>query len=109
MLTKEQNDLICRVAPGTPAGDWFRRYWIAAGFSADFKPGGQPREVRLLGEDLVMFRDPDGRMGLLELLDGARDGVHPVAAQLIRLRGKERSVQKVGHHEAEWTVVLEVA
>lgn len=67
MLTKEQNELICRVGPGTPGGDWFRRYWIAAGFSADFKPGGQPKEVRLLGEDLVMFRDTEGRMGLLGL------------------------------------------
>jgi len=68
MLTQEQNELICKVGPGTPAGDWFRRYWIAAGFSADFKPGGQPKEVRLLGEDLVMFRDKEqGRMGLLGL------------------------------------------
>src|SRR5439155_6924184 len=67
MLTKEQNDLICRVGAGTPAGEWFRRYWIAAGYSVDFKPGGQPKEVRLLGEDLVMFRDTDGRMGLLGL------------------------------------------
>ena len=67
MLTKEQNDLICSVGPDTPGGDWFRRYWVAAGYSADFKPGGQPKRVRLLGEDLVMFRDVDGRMGLLGL------------------------------------------
>ncbi len=67
MLTKEQNELICKVGPGTPGGNWFRRYWIAAGYSVDFKPGGQPKAVRLLGEDLVMFRDDDGRMGLLGL------------------------------------------
>lgn len=67
MLTKKQNDLICSVGAGTPGGEWFRRYWIAAGYSADFKPGGQPRAIRLLGEDLVMFRDVDGQMGLLGL------------------------------------------
>ena len=34
MLTKEQNELICQVGPGTPGGEWFRRYWIAAGSEA---------------------------------------------------------------------------
>src|SRR5438045_1009629 len=67
MLTKEQNDLICQVGPGTPGGNRFRRYWVAAGYSVDFQPGGQPKAVRLLGEDLVMFRDVDGEMGLLGL------------------------------------------
>src|SRR5437870_1661364 len=67
MLTQEQNELICRVGPGTPGGEFLRRYWQAVGFSSDYKPGGQPREVRFLGEDLVMFRDTEGRMGLLGL------------------------------------------
>lgn len=67
MLTKEQNDLICKVGPGTPGGEWFRRYWVAAAYSSEFKPGGQPRAVRVLGEDLVMFRDVHGRIGLLGL------------------------------------------
>ncbi len=66
MLTKEDNELLCRVAPGTPMGEVFRRYWLPAIRSIDLpEPDCAPMRVRLLGEDLVAFRDSNGRVGLL--------------------------------------------
>jgi len=66
MLTKEENELVCRVGPGTPMGEVFRRYWLPAIRSVDLsEPDCPPVRVRLVGEDLVAFRDTDGRVGLL--------------------------------------------
>jgi phenylpropionate dioxygenase-like ring-hydroxylating dioxygenase large terminal subunit len=66
MLTREENDLLTHVGPGTPMGEVFRRYWIVAGISREIpEPDCPPVRVRLLGEDLVMFRDSDGRIGLV--------------------------------------------
>ena len=64
MLTAEQNELLTRVGPGTQMGDLLRRYWhpIAAAADLDEK---WTRRVRLLGEDLVLFRDRSGRRGLI--------------------------------------------
>ncbi len=66
MLTTEENELLTRVGPGTPMGNVFRRYWIMAGISREIpEPDSPPVRVRLLGEDLVMFRDTSGRVGLI--------------------------------------------
>jgi phenylpropionate dioxygenase-like ring-hydroxylating dioxygenase large terminal subunit len=66
MLSTEQNELLCRVGPGTPMGGLMREYWIPALPSSEFpKPDGPPKRMRLLGENLVMFRDTNGRMGAL--------------------------------------------
>ena len=54
-----------RVGRGTPAGDWFRRYWLAVGATRELRD--IPRAVKVLGEDLVLFRDEHGRIGLLGL------------------------------------------
>src|SRR5438067_11155223 len=64
-LTKEQNDRLTRVGPGTPMGELFRRYWlpIAATVEMEEEP---VKQVRLLGEDLVVYRDRQGRYGMLE-------------------------------------------
>src|SRR5947209_2328287 len=67
MLTKEQNELICHVGPGTPGGEFLRRYWQAVAFSSDVEPGGQPKAITIMGEELVLFRDDAGRPGLLGL------------------------------------------
>ncbi len=65
MLTAEDNETLVHVGPDTPMGDWMRLYWLpfypADGLIAD----GQPKRVKLLGEDLVAFRDSDGRPGLV--------------------------------------------
>ena len=67
MLSKEENELLTRVHPGTPMGRLFRRYWIPALLSEEIPdPDGPPVRVRLLGEDLVAFRDTQGRIGLLD-------------------------------------------
>ena len=65
MLSAEQNDLITRIGPGTPAGTLMRCYWQPAAL-ADELAGNRPvKPVRLLGEDLVIFRDEQGRHGLI--------------------------------------------
>lgn len=64
MLTAEQNELLTRVGPGTPCGNMMRRYWQP--FAAASELGDRwTRRVRLLGEDLVLFRDRKGRRGLI--------------------------------------------
>src|SRR5215471_13625546 len=67
MLSKEENELLTRVGPGTPAGEMLRRYWWPVGFTESVTPKGQPIKVRLLGEELVLFRDSAGKLGLLAL------------------------------------------
>lgn len=53
-----------RVSAGTPAGEMLRRYWWPVGVSSDLVD--KPKLVRILGEDLVLFRQPDGRCGLVD-------------------------------------------
>src|SRR5712691_11805944 len=67
MLSAADNDLLTRTGPGTPMGAVLRRYWQPAGLAEELPPGGPPLPVRLLGEELVLFRDERGRPGLLGL------------------------------------------
>ncbi len=97
MLSREDNERLTRVGPGTPAGEWLRRYWLPIAFSDKFdgmrvdleldesftfqgrtattkefgqrmtRFAGQPMRTRILGEDLVLFRDGSGRLGLFVL------------------------------------------
>lgn len=66
MLTREENDLLCRVEGDAPMGRMMRRYWIPAALSTELTAGGAPRRTRLLGEDLVAFRASDGTLGVLD-------------------------------------------
>ena len=69
MLKHEDNERLVRVGRGTPAGELFRRYWQPALLSAELpEPDGAPVRVRLLGEDLLAFRDSSGRVGLVDAL-----------------------------------------
>ena len=54
---------IPHVGPGTPAGEWFRRYWLVVGTAHELYD--IPQAVRVLGEDLVLFRDSEARLGLV--------------------------------------------
>ena len=67
MLTLEENELLTRTGPGTPMGELMRRYWLPAVLSWELpEPDCPPVRVKLLGEALVMFRDTEGRIGLLD-------------------------------------------
>ncbi len=67
MLSREENDLLTRTGPETPMGRLMRRYWIPAVFSRQIEnPDCPPVRVKLLGENLVAFRDSKGRPGLLD-------------------------------------------
>jgi phenylpropionate dioxygenase-like ring-hydroxylating dioxygenase large terminal subunit len=66
MLNHEDNAALTQVGAGTPMGAFMRRYWIpAAKLEQLTEPGGAPVRVRLLGEDLVAFRDPNGKTALM--------------------------------------------
>ncbi len=65
MLSAEQNDLVTRTGPGTPAGALLRRYWQPAVLAEELEGERPVAPVRLLGEDLVAFRDDTGRYGLI--------------------------------------------
>ena len=66
MLPADDNELLTRVGPGTAVGDLQRHYWQPVLLSSELaKPDGPALRVRLLGEDLVVFRDTSGRVGLL--------------------------------------------
>ena len=66
MLSRDENSLLTRVGPGTPMGELMRRYWIPGLLSEEIpEPDCPPVRVRILGEDLVAFRDSKGRAGLL--------------------------------------------
>src|SRR5437764_1380407 len=65
VLTKEENDLLTQTGPGTPCGELQRRYWQPVALSEELPPDGAPLPIRLLGEDLVLFRDEGGKPGLL--------------------------------------------
>ena len=65
MLSTAENERLTRVGPGTPMGELMRRYWqpIAVTAELNAKP---TRPVRILGEDLVLYRDKSGTLGLIE-------------------------------------------
>src|SRR5580692_9633848 len=66
-ITKELNERLTRVGPDTDMGEVFRRYWIPACLAEEIpEPDCPPVRVRLLGEDLVAFRDTAGAVGLLD-------------------------------------------
>ena len=65
-MDKADNELLTRVGPGTPMGDLLRRFWMPALIESELaEPDGPPMRLRLLGEDLIAFRDTEGRIGIL--------------------------------------------
>jgi phthalate 4,5-dioxygenase oxygenase subunit len=66
MLTAEENDLLCRVEGDAPMGQLMRRHWVPVCMTEEVaEADGAPARARVLGEDLVVFRDSDGRVGVL--------------------------------------------
>lgn len=65
MMTKEENDFLTQTGAETPGGQLLRRYWQPVALSEELTSGGAPLRVKILGEDLVLFRDDQERAGLL--------------------------------------------
>jgi phthalate 4,5-dioxygenase len=67
MLSREENELICRTGPGTPMGEFMRQYWIPAMLSSEVPtPDSDPVRILLLNEKLIAFRDTSGQVGLVQ-------------------------------------------
>lgn len=67
MMTAEDNELLCRVVGNAPMGRLMRRHWLPVCLVEEVsEPDGTPVKARVLGEDLVVFRDSDGRVGVLD-------------------------------------------
>jgi len=66
MLSQEENEILTRVGAGTPAGELLRRYWHPIAIAGELTDQNPVKFVRILGEDLVLFRDKKQNVGLLE-------------------------------------------
>jgi phenylpropionate dioxygenase-like ring-hydroxylating dioxygenase large terminal subunit len=65
VLSNAQNDLITKTGPGTPAGRFLRSYWQPVATAEEMPIGGAPMPIRIMSEDLVLFRDDRDRLGLI--------------------------------------------
>jgi 5,5'-dehydrodivanillate O-demethylase oxygenase subunit len=65
MLTREENELLTRVGRGTPAGELLRRYWHPVAVAGELTEEKPIKAVKILGEELVVYRDKNGKYGLL--------------------------------------------
>jgi phthalate 4,5-dioxygenase len=92
MLSREDNELLCRVGPGTPMGDLMRQYWMPAALSDELGArDGVPLRVRLVGEDLIAFRASSGAVGLV------RNSCPHRGASLFYGRNEEEGLRCVYH------------
>src|SRR4030088_1984559 len=66
MLSPEENELLTRTGPGTPMGNLYRRFWLPALLPSEVPhPDSDPIRFRILGEDLIAFRDSNGKVGFI--------------------------------------------
>ena len=67
MLSKTENEKLTQTDPGTPMGDYIRRFWIPFRLSSDVpEADGEPVRIRLMGEELLAFRSTSGKVGLIQ-------------------------------------------
>lgn len=67
MITREENELLCRVENDAPMGRLMRQHWVPICLSEEVaEPDGDPVSARILGENLVVFRDTDGNVGVMD-------------------------------------------
>jgi phenylpropionate dioxygenase-like ring-hydroxylating dioxygenase large terminal subunit len=67
MISQAENDLLTQTGSGAPCGQLMRRYWQPVGLIEDLPQGGAPLAVKILGEELALFRDDQNRVGLVGL------------------------------------------
>ena len=67
MLSAADNAFLSQVGPGTPMGNLFRRFWLPALMPSELpEPDCAPIRHRMLGEDLVAYRDSSGRVAFMQ-------------------------------------------
>src|SRR5439155_17150278 len=91
VLTEEQNTLLTQVDAGTPAGELLRRYWHPIAIAQELMDEQPTRFVRVLGEDLVLFKDKSGNVGLIQ------DHCAHRCASLVYGRVEERGIACAYH------------
>ncbi len=92
MLSAKDNQFLSQVGAGTPMGDWLRRFWTPLLLSDELpEPDGEPKELRMLGETLVAFRDSAGKVGVLQALCPHRQ------APLVYARNEQNGLRCVYH------------
>lgn len=67
MISQTENDLLTQTNAGAPCGELMRRYWQPAALAEELPAGGAPLKIKILGEELALFRDGQGRPGLIGL------------------------------------------
>jgi nitrite reductase/ring-hydroxylating ferredoxin subunit len=65
-MRAEDNELLTRVGPGTPMGEFMRCYWFPVAKSSELEAGGAPVRMRVLGENFLAFRSPEGDVGVID-------------------------------------------
>ena len=91
MLTQRENELLCRVGPGSAMGELLREYWMPALRAAALEADGAPMRVRLLGENFVAFRASDGRVGFFD------EGCPHRCTSLALARNKDNALTCIFH------------
>src|SRR5438067_10627567 len=92
MLSRAENEYLCRIGPGTPMGNLMRQYWLPAIRSDELpSPDCDPLRVMLLGEQLIAFRDTNGSVGLIQ------NNCPHRAASLFFGRNEEAGIRCVYH------------
>ena len=66
MTTAAENAILTQTGPGTPLGELMRQYWIPAAKSSELKADGDPVRLLLMSEQLIAFRDSNGRVGIMD-------------------------------------------
>src|SRR4051812_36230159 len=64
MLTREENELLTRIGPGTPGGEMLRRYWQPVALTQELTDERPKKRVTIMGEDLVLFRTRNAEPGM---------------------------------------------
>jgi phthalate 4,5-dioxygenase len=92
VLNAADNELLTRVGADTPMGQWLRRFWTPLMLAEDLpEPDGAPLERRMYGEDLLVFRDTEGRVGVIQPLCPHRQ------APLVYGRNEENGLRCIYH------------
>jgi hypothetical protein len=98
MLTREENELFAKVGPGTPMGEMLRRYWHPIGCSE--KVTSKPQRIKVLGEELVLYRGASGAPVLMQLRCAHRSLALAFSESVISLPLDKREVQR-----AQWSFI----